>query len=358
MTNLAIIENRQLEKQSKEFELMSLIKETYAKGATDEEVKFFAQVCTTQSLDPIKRQIYFTKIWDSSQGKSVFTPIVSIDGMRSKAEETGQYAGQTLPLFCGEDGVWKEIWTSKNPPFAAKVGVYRKDFKDPIYAIAQFDAYAKKTKDGKITKFWLEMGYHMLAKCAEALALRKALPQKLSGLYSEDERHKDTIDVDFKKDDDDKKENQNQNQKRQLQQDPFIQNKTKDSENEFSFTNQFNSKIDEFMIDIDKLCSENLGKQIIDKDFEISFRSEFLQYFKDEYIKNNGNVKINELFNKKLTAKRLTLLALKNNAIRDEKLDDKQLHGLKKVVYDRFVQEKDADLTAIFIEEANNFIPF
>lgn len=354
MSNLAIVENNKymIEKQAKEQELAKLIKETYAKGATDDEVKFFAQVCMIQNLDPIKRQIYFTKIWDSQQSKNVFTPIVSIDGMRSKAEETGLYAGQTIPVFCGRDGVWKEIWAESEPPFAAKVGVYRKDFKEPIYAIAQFDAYAKRTKDGGLNKFWKEMGYHMLAKCAEALALRKALPQKLSGLYTEEERAKDIVDVEYKKEED------KSNEFRPISRVAYQKEKVQQTEKLFSHTNEFNAKAQEYLKTIDELCEANLGKMDIDKDFVNSFKQEFFQYFKDEYIKNAGRVTIEDLFNKKLIAKRITVLALYHNAIREDQLDENELKELKKMVYDEYMKNPLESLTDIFALKASEYIKF
>lgn len=347
MNNLAVIDNKNtLQVLPKQEQLIKLIKETYAKGANDEEIEFFAQVCSTQNLDPIKRQIYFTKIWDSSQGKNCFAPIISIDGMRSKAEETGLYAGQTLPLYCGRDGVWREVWADKDPPFACKIGVFRKDFKEPIFAIAYWDSYVKKTKEGKVTKFWADMPTTMISKCAEALALRKACPQKLSGLYSKEEM--DNV-IDMTKPE--IKTNFVQAKPLQIQQ-------TAKVETVFNAVNDFNNKSSSFIMEIDKLCESNMGKYDIDNDFSNSFRNEFFQYFKDEFIKHNGNVSIEELFFKKITAKRITILSLKNNTIRDEKLNDSQLKELRKIVYDRFVLEIGANLVEIFIDEADRFIPF
>jgi len=347
MTNLTVIENKNsLQLSHKPEQLLKLIKENYAKGASDEEVEFFAQVCIQQNLDPIKRQIYFTKIWDSSQGKNCFAPIVSIDGMRSKAEETGLYAGQTIPLFCARDGIWKEIWADKDPPFACKIGVYRKDFKEPIYAIAYWDSYVKKTKEGKVTKFWADMPTTMLSKCAEAQALRKACPQKLSGLYSKEEMDNviDMGNTEFKQS--------------IVHAKPLQLQQTAKVETVFNAVNDFNSKSNAFMVEIDKLVDTEIGKYEIDLDFESSFRNEFFQYFKDEYIKNNGNVSIKDLFNKKLIAKRITTLSLRNNSVRDEKLNDSQLKELRKTVYDRFMLDTNQDLVSVFTEEANIFIPF
>jgi phage recombination protein Bet len=175
-----------------DLEQVELIKNTVCKGATNDELSLFIQQVNRTGLDPFNRQIYAIKRWDGKLGREVMQTQLSIDGFRLVAQRSGEYAGQTPVYWCGKDREWTDLWFEDDGlPKAAKVGVYRRGFAEPIWAVATWDQYAvyinKKGGGSYVSPMWAKMPALMLGKCAESLALRKAFPMELSGLYTSDE---------------------------------------------------------------------------------------------------------------------------------------------------------------------------
>ena len=151
---------------------IELIKKTVAKGTTDDELKLFLYTCKRTGLDPLIRQIYAVKRGGKSDQMTIQT---GIDGYRLVAERTGKYAPGKEPSY---------IENEKGTLISATAYV-KKFIKDEWHEVAATARFAEYKQESSF--LWPKMPYLMLAKCAESLALRRAFPAEMCGVYTTDE---------------------------------------------------------------------------------------------------------------------------------------------------------------------------
>ena len=176
---------------------MSLIKKTIMdESASNDDLQLFGMICQRTGLDPFSRQIYAlsrnVKMGDKWGKKWSFQ--ISIDGFRSIADRTGLYAGSDDPIFDGSYNRYQMTENGRDRPVTATVTVWKlvSGQRCPFTATASWEEYAqvfenKKTGEKNLGDLWKKMPFLMLSKCAESLALRKAFPVQLAGLYTKDE---------------------------------------------------------------------------------------------------------------------------------------------------------------------------
>jgi phage recombination protein Bet len=147
------------------------------KDLTTPEMQLFAMVAHHTGLDPFTRQIYAIK----RDGK--VTHQTGIDGYRSTAERTKEYAGSDEPTFedcdCGQ--------APPNHPKIARVVVHRLMGNGHMIDQVGIARWHELAPTGREAFMWTKMPHNQLAKCAEANGLRKAFPRVLGGVYIEEE---------------------------------------------------------------------------------------------------------------------------------------------------------------------------
>jgi phage recombination protein Bet len=148
---------------------IKLLKSTTCKNLKDDDILLFIHTCNQYGLDPFMRQVYAVP-----RGNSV-TIQTSIDGFRLLAERTGKYSPGRETLY---------NYNEKKELISATAYV-KKMSSDGTWHEIGATAFFSEFKAN--TSFWTKMPHVMLAKCAEAAALRRAFPAELSGLYSDDE---------------------------------------------------------------------------------------------------------------------------------------------------------------------------
>ena len=204
---------------------VAILRQLGIEDATDGDLNLFFHYCRTTGLDPFRKQIYMigrnTKIseWvdQPSGGRTKvekwvtkYTIQTGIDGYRRNGREAAKRLGDELrfegPLFTGEsdfhvtdDGQviqhWREVWPKGKPPHAAKFVIYRNG--EPFEGIAHYDEFVQTFGNGgEPNSMWAKMPRNQIAKCAEALAWRRAYPDDFAGLILEDSAQPTVIDQD------------------------------------------------------------------------------------------------------------------------------------------------------------------
>jgi len=164
-------------------------------GASDGDLIVFMHVAQRTGLDPFARQIYMIGRKGRELVEGQWVDVVKqtiqtgIDGFRLVARRAAERLGETLEyedtLWADADGNWTDLWTKATAPTAAKVTVLRDGRR--FSAVAMYREYVQTKANGDANAMWSKMPANQLAKCAEALALRKAYPQDLSGIYADEE---------------------------------------------------------------------------------------------------------------------------------------------------------------------------
>lgn len=166
---------------------LDTLKALGVKDATQGDLDIFFYQAARTGLDPFLKQIYMIGRWSKEGTKQTIQ--TGIDGFRLIARRAADKASESLEygdtLWASADGVWRELWMGDTPPTAAKVTVFRNGHAFP--AVASYSEYVQTVRGGDANSMWAKMPANQLAKCAEALALRKAFPQDLSGIYADEE---------------------------------------------------------------------------------------------------------------------------------------------------------------------------
>lgn len=184
---------------------LTMIRRTIARSCSDPEFDEFIAVAQQAGLDPLRRQIAPLIVHSDDPERRRLIPWATIDGLRVIAARQGDYRPMETAPEIERDDV--RVEADRNPLGIVRAEVRAWKQSDgrwyPVAGEAWWDEYAplreewapdargQRKPTGKLLldPSWARMGRVMIAKCAEAQALRRGWPDVLSGLYGEEELH-------------------------------------------------------------------------------------------------------------------------------------------------------------------------
>lgn len=209
---------------------LQIIKKSVAPDTNSDEFDLFVETCKLYGLNPMKRQIGARVYSKDDPAKRKMAIITEINGLRSIAARQGDYrpdedepdflmdaakAGPTNPLglvrakvSCfkmDKQGNWNRCvgvayWDELAPIIEDADGGYDWVDTGEVWKDTGKPKKKKIPRGNVIEQVdpksnWAKMPRLMLAKCAEAQALRKGWPEDLSGLYETAETDKADLDL-------------------------------------------------------------------------------------------------------------------------------------------------------------------
>jgi RecT family protein len=204
---------------------LQAVKDLIAPEASVPELKVYAQVCSDLTLNPFAGDICLIGRWDGKAQRNMYRHQITVQGRRLIASRTGTLRGIDGPVWCGprvhsldcrcqgsgwlmiptaggeasgelvkcpEHGelFWDELWDDDDGfPYAARTLVHVEGWKVPVNGTTkwiEFSQWIKPTKRDReadpnaqphLGPLWAQAPSHMLGKCSESLALRRAFPQ-------------------------------------------------------------------------------------------------------------------------------------------------------------------------------------
>jgi phage recombination protein Bet len=175
-----VFENKRKKKMRNEIvnydsaDIVKTLKATVAVGLSDVEFKLFCEHCKSTGLNPFKKEVWAIKAGGKLQ------VMTGIQGYHTIANSHQQYDGLEVGLV-GKTGEYYPLTYPQNDYIGAWAKVYRKDRRIAVEGVAMLSEYDKGHGN------WKTMRRVMITKCAESIALRKAFPQELNGIYTQEE---------------------------------------------------------------------------------------------------------------------------------------------------------------------------
>ena len=180
---------------------LALIRRTIANDCNDAEFDLFMAAARSAGLDPFRKQISPIVFNKNKPDKRRMSIITTIDGLRVIASRSGRYRpdeeepdytftpdekGPTNPL--GLEKARVRIYIDNKPVTGV---AYWSEFAPITEEWVEDEQTGRRKRSGKMVLDtggnWSRMPRVMLAKCAEAQALRKAFPEDMSGIYEQAE---------------------------------------------------------------------------------------------------------------------------------------------------------------------------